>query len=158
MTDTQYPTGPVTLDDISPESPFTLPGFFAALADDRVLGVHCTECGEAMIPPRPACYACGSQNVSVREQPRAGTIVSYTAVHRPPSPFADRAPLTLAVVELDSGARLTGRVNATYEAVAIGDPVELVVEAPTEAEQAAAIAYEADWPVHAFDHDERPDR
>ncbi len=152
MTDNHYPTGPVSRDDISPESPFTLPGFFTALANDRVLGVQCPDCGEAMIPPRPACYACGSRNVRVNEQPREGMIVSYTTVHRPPSPFADRAPLTLAVVELDSGARLTGRVNATHDAVEIGDAVELVVEEPTEAEQSAAISYEADWLVHAFDH------
>lgn len=151
MTDTQYPTGPVPIDDITPESPFTLPGFFAALTDERVLGAQCPDCGEAMIPPRPACYACGSQNVRVSEQPRTGTIVSYTTVHRPPSPFADRAPLTLAVVELDSGARLTGRVNATHDAVAIGDVVDLVIETPAEAEQAAALPYEADWPIHAFD-------
>ncbi|MFC7154662.1 Zn-ribbon domain-containing OB-fold protein [Halomarina halobia] len=144
-------TGPLAPDDLDADSPFTLPGFFAALADGRLLGATCEDCGTALVPPRPACYACGGRAVAVEEQPRSGTVVSHTEVRTPPPAFADLAPYTVAVVELDSGARLTGRVDAPYDAVGIGSRVELAVREPTDAERAAALSYEDGWPIHVFE-------
>jgi uncharacterized OB-fold protein len=102
-TDTDDTTvGPLAPDDITADSPFTLPGFFDALAEGRLVAARCTECDEHMLPPRPACYNCGSRAVTVEEQPRTGEVVSYTSVIRPPSAFEHLAPITVAVVELDS--------------------------------------------------------
>jgi hypothetical protein len=137
--------------DLTAESAFTLPGFFDALGDGRLLGAECADCGAAMVPPRPGCYECGGRDVEAVEQPHDGEIVSHTEVRRPPPAFADAAPYTVAVVELSSGARLTGRVAADYDAVAIGDPVRLAVREPTDDERAAALSYEAEWPVHLFE-------
>lgn len=142
--------GPLSPADVTADSPFTLPGFFAALADGRLLAGKCNECETSFVPPRPACYACGSREVRIEEQPRTGEIVSYTAVHRPPSAFADLAPFTVAVVELDSGARLTGRVRAPYGEARIGMAVRLSVIDAEDTEH-AALDYEADWPLHVFD-------
>jgi len=142
---------PRSPEEVTSASPFTLPGFFAALADGRLLGAACEDCGTVLLPPRPACYACGSREVYVEEQPRAGEVVTYTAVHRPPPAFAEGAPYTVAIVELDSGARLTGRVDAPYEDVEIGAPVRLTVREPTEAELAVALDHEKAWPVHVFE-------
>ena len=152
-TDDATLTGPLAPDDIDAESPFTLPGFFEALDDDRLLAAVCTDCDNAMLPPRTACYDCGSRAVTVAEQPRSGIVESYTEVHRPPSAFADLAPFTVAVVELDSGARLTGRVDADYDAIEIGSTVELVVRDPVAEgiDPAAALSYEEDWPLHVFE-------
>ncbi|MFC5973149.1 Zn-ribbon domain-containing OB-fold protein [Halomarina salina] len=143
--------GPLAPEDVTADSPFTLPGFFDALAADTLYGAVCEECDNAMVPPRPACYACGSRSVVATEQPRSGHVVSYTEVRTAPPAFADRAPYSVAVVELDSGARLTGRVDAAYEDLAVDQPVELVVREPTDEERAAALSYEADWPVHVFE-------
>jgi len=137
--------------ELTADSAFTLPGFFHALADGRLLGAECTDCGAAMVPPRPACYGCGSRDVAAVEQPREGEVVSHTEVRRPPPAFEAAAPYTIAVVELSSGARLTGRVAADYDAVAIGDPVRLVTREPTDEERAAAVSYETDWPIHLFE-------
>lgn len=136
---------------IDADSPLTLPGFFAALADGDLLGGVCADCGEVLLPPRPACYACGSRSVDVEPQPRTGRIYTYTAVHTPPPALEDDAPYTIAVVELDSGGRLTGRVEADYDAVDIGDRVELRVREPTEGERSIALEYELEWPMHAFE-------
>lgn len=133
------------------ESPLTLPGFFDALADGDLLGGVCDDCGQVLLPPRPACYACGSRAVVVEEQPRTGEIYTYTAVHTPPPALADDAPYTIAVVELDGGGRLLGRVDADHEDVAIGDPVGLRIREPTLVEREAALDYETEWPVHVFD-------
>ncbi|MFB6108785.1 MAG: Zn-ribbon domain-containing OB-fold protein [Haloplanus sp.] len=143
-------TDAVDPDSLTADSPYTLPGFFDALADGRLLGAHCS-CGADLVPPRPACYACGGRDLTIREQPRTGEVVTYTAVHTPPPAYADDAPYTVAVVELDSGARLTGRVDADYDDVAIGDAVSLRVREPTDRELDAALSYEEEWPVHVFD-------
>lgn len=138
-------------DRLTADDPLTLPGFFGALADGDLLGGVCADCGEVLLPPRPACYACGSRAVDVEPQPRRGRVYTYTAVHAAPPAFADDAPYTVAVVELDSGGRLTGRLTADYDDVAIGDPVELVVREPSDREREIALEYEADWPIHVFE-------
>lgn len=146
-----YEHGPQSPDEITADSPFTLPGFFAALSEERLLGAVCANCDTVLIPPRPACYACGSRNVHIEEQPRTGEIVSHTEVHKPASAFADQAPFTVAVVELDSGARLTGRVSTPYDEVDIEMPVRLLVREPTDNEKEAALTHEKEWPIHVFD-------
>lgn len=142
--------GPLAREHITPESPFTLPGFFEGLADDRLLAAECRDCEAVLVPPRPACYECGSRHVDVVEQSKTGTVYSYTEVGRPPTAFESLAPLTLAVVELDSGGRLTGRVDAAYEDLDIGTPVELAVREP-DFDDEAVLSYEADWPIHVFE-------
>jgi hypothetical protein len=153
MSDKITQTGPLAPEDITADSPFTLPGFFDALADGRVLAARCTDCGTHLLPPRTACYDCGSRAVTIEEQSPTGDVVSYTAVHQPPSPFADLAPVTVAVVELDSGARLTGRVAAPIEEVSIGDAVRLRVRDPDDVgiDPSAHLSYEEEWPVHEFE-------
>jgi hypothetical protein len=141
--------GPVGPDELTAESPFTLPGFFDALSEGRLLAAACADCETRLLPPRPACHACGSRQVAIEEQPTTGAVYSYTEVARPPTAFADLAPLTVAVVELDSGARLTGRVDADYDDVEIGTPVELDVREP-DVDPAALLSYEREWPLHVF--------
>ncbi len=142
-------------DILDSDSPLTLPGFFDALADGELLGGVCADCGQVLLPPRPACYACGSREIDVEVQPQAGEIYTYTAVHTPPPALEEEAPYTIAVVELGSGGRLTGRVDAPYDAVGIGTPVEMRVREPTEAERSLAFEHELEWPMHVFDPVER---
>lgn len=133
------------------DSPLTLPGFFDALAEGDLLGGVCADCGQVLLPPRPACYNCGSREVAVEDQPREGQVYSYTEVQTPPPALADDAPYTIAVVELASGGRLTGRLGVDYADVEIGDPVELRVRDPSEAERSLALDYEIEWPIHVFE-------
>lgn len=138
-------------DTLDADSPLTLPGFFDALAEGDLLGGVCADCGEVLLPPRPACYACGSRAVEVESQPRRGRVYSYTAVRTPPPAFEADAPYTIAVVELAGGGRLTGRLAADYDDTEVGDPVELTVREPTERERQVALEYETGWPIHVFE-------
>lgn len=142
---------PATPDELTADNPLTLPGFFDALADGRLLGGECADCGQVLLPPRPACYACGSRAVAVEEQSRTGAVYSYTAVHTPPPAFESEAPYTVAVVELDSGGRLTGRLDAPYDDVEIGDQVRLTVREASEALKSTSLSYEEGWPIHVFE-------
>lgn len=57
------------------------------------------------------------------------------------------------MVELDSSARLTGRVAASLEEVAIGDRVELQVQGPetVDIDPGFDLSYEAEWPIRVFE-------
>ncbi|MDR9412627.1 MAG: OB-fold domain-containing protein [Haloferacaceae archaeon] len=142
------PTSPA---ELTSDSPYTLPGFFAALAAGELLAAVCADCDTRLIPPRTACYGCGGRDLTTAAEPHTGTVVSYTEVRTAPPAFADRVPYTVAIVELDSGAKLTGRLTAAYDEVAIDMPVRLVVRAPTAAEQELGLSYETEWPVHTFE-------
>lgn len=131
--------------------PMMIPAFFDELSEGRLMASRCRHCDSVLLPPRPACYACGSRDLALEEQPRSGNIISYTEVRSPPKAFEQLAPYSLAIVELNSGARLTGRVNAPYDEIAIGDQVRLAVEdAPTDV-AALAPEFETEWPVHVFE-------
>jgi uncharacterized OB-fold protein len=149
--DTDPTTAPLARDEVTADSPFTLPGFFAALSDGDLLAAVCEDCGKRLIPPRPACYACGGRHLHVEPQPKTGTVVSYTEVRTPPSALADRAPYTVAVVELDSGARLTGRVTLPYAETDIGMPVRLTTRSLADDERELALEHEREWPIHEFE-------
>lgn len=53
-----------------------------------------------------------------------GAVYTETVVHAAPEAFAAEAPYQSAIVELDSGGRVTARIVG--ERVAIGDRVEQV--------------------------------
>ena len=104
MTDTDSTTtGPLVPEDITADSPFTLPGFFDALAAGQLVAARCTECDTHMLPPRPACYGCGSRAVTLSEQPRTGEVISYTSVNRPPSAFEDPSSTAPHIAVTDTG-------------------------------------------------------
>lgn len=147
----KYATAPRSPEELTSDSPFTLPGFFAALDEGRLLAAACEDCGTRLVPPRPACYDCGSRNLKIERQPETGTVISYTEVRTPPPALADRAPYTIAIVELDSGARLTGRVTVPYADTEIDMPVSLSIRAPEEDERAMALEHELEWPIHEFE-------
>jgi uncharacterized OB-fold protein len=52
----------------------------------------------------------------------AGTIYTETVVYSPPEAYVNDVPYQLAIVELDGGRRITGRVAG--ERVHIGDRVK----------------------------------
>lgn len=134
---------------VDASSPYTLPGFFEALGDDILYAAVCEECETRLIPPRPACYACGSRCLFLEEQSHSGEIVSYTAVYRPPSGFESLAPYPIAIVALDSGSRLLGRVDGHIDELSIGQSVTMRVRAPDDA-VGNALSYDEEWPIHVF--------
>ncbi len=56
--------------------------------------------------------------------PGSGTVYTETVVYSPPEAFVNDAPYQLAIVSLDAGGRVTGRIDG--EQVAVGNPVDFV--------------------------------
>jgi uncharacterized protein len=81
----------------------------------------CADCGRVQTLARHACRGCGSTHLEWRTSAGHGTVFATTVVRRAPSPaFQPLVPYTLALVDLDEGARLMGHAEP---GVAIGDRV-----------------------------------
>jgi hydroxymethylglutaryl-CoA synthase len=93
-------------------------------------GAKCVDCGVVNTPPsiHPHCLACGADKFTEVALARTGTVVTYVVNHSMPAPFV--APLPLAVIDLEDGARVMLQVTGgapAAEALAIGDNVRLVL-------------------------------
>lgn len=144
-TDGGRPEGELSLDHS-----LTSEGFFEALSEDRLVGGRCQDCEAVLLPPRPICNECGGMDVTAEELPKEGTIISHTNIHKTAPIFDDLAPISVAIVELDSSGRLPGRVDASYDEISIGDRVQVECRAPTDADRSFALDHEEDWPIHVF--------
>ena len=56
--------------------------------------------------------------------PGAGTVYTETVVFSPPEAYVNDVPYQLAIIQLDSGRRLTGRIDG--ERAQIGDRVSFM--------------------------------
>lgn len=60
-------------------------------------------------------------NTAAKNQLGAGTVYTETVVYSPPEAYVNDVPYQLAIVQLESGRRITGRIEG--ERVHIGDRV-----------------------------------
>jgi uncharacterized OB-fold protein len=54
-----------------------------------------------------------------------GRIVSFTVVRYPPKGFEDQAPYVVAIIDMDDGPRVIGRVSKSPDDLEIGSSVSL---------------------------------
>jgi uncharacterized OB-fold protein len=103
-----------------------------------ILGYQCRKCGHVMYPYRSRCRKCGETVFDGNDivfdtvpLPRDGTLLTYTDVYALPPEFAV-VKLTLGIVELEGGQRITGQLRIA--APAIGMKVRGEVEVVREDE------------------------
>jgi uncharacterized OB-fold protein len=106
-----------------------------------LMGGRCVDCGTISTPPsiHPHCVACGGPKLEPVALARHGSVHTYVVNYTMPAPFV--APLPLAVLDLDDGARLMLQVVGDGEDLAIGRAVRLVLR---------RYAYERGVPVYGF--------
>jgi uncharacterized OB-fold protein len=79
----------------------------------NLYGTKCGNCGSVDFPPRMVCPKCGRRSIGKMERLKLagkGTVVSFTTVHDAPAAFDMMKPYSLAIIELDEGARLTSQI------------------------------------------------
>ena len=101
--------------------------YWEATSEDRLLIPYCTDCEEYFFYPRGRCPECMSKNVDYQEASGQGELVSYTTVHRPPTPdLQERAPYINALVRLEEGIQMMTGIKAESEDdLGVGMPVEV---------------------------------
>ncbi|MFF9198867.1 bifunctional MaoC family dehydratase N-terminal/OB-fold nucleic acid binding domain-containing protein [Streptomyces sp. NPDC014779] len=100
-------------------------GFWAGVAEHRLLVQRCADCATLRFPWLPGCNACGSRAWDTVEASGAGTVYSYVVMHHPPFPAFD-PPYAVGLVELAEGVRMISNiVGVPYDKVRVGMPVRL---------------------------------
>jgi hydroxymethylglutaryl-CoA synthase len=123
---------------VPPES-----ALFVRGADEMLglLGGRCVDCGTISTPPtiHPTCINCGGPKLEPVSVARGGAVHTYVINHTMPAPFV--APLPIAVLDMDDGARLMLQMIGDGKDVEIGGRVELVLR---------KYAHERGVPVYGF--------
>jgi hydroxymethylglutaryl-CoA synthase len=132
------PAGETIPMGVPPESAMFVRGAEEMLG---LLGGRCVDCGTISTPPsiHPHCIACGGPKLEPVALARHGTVHTYVVNYTMPAPFV--APLPIAVLDLDDGARLMLQVVGDGDELAIGRTVRLVLR---------RYAYERGVPVYGF--------
>ncbi len=85
--------------------------FFDALLEGKLIGQKCKDCGSYTCPPKATCDNCGSRNLETVELSGRGKITTFTTTYVAPVGYDKEAPYVVAMVELDEGPWITGRID-----------------------------------------------
>lgn len=106
------------------ERVITLKGFFEEAREGRLSAIRCGSCGELAIPPKELCPTCRERRWELVPLQGTGNVVSFTVIRIPPRGRLPEAPYAVAVVKLDEGVSLLGRiVDIPLDGLATGLPV-----------------------------------
>ena len=83
---------------------------------------RCQGCGALHERAPVVCATCLGQAFDEQSVLGQGTLASWTTIRKPPLAFKDQGIYDVAVVDLDVGLRVTGRIVSCDDQVA-GDPV-----------------------------------
>jgi uncharacterized OB-fold protein len=118
---------------VAPERPLPVPDaatgpYWAAAREQRLVMPRCEDCGLYHFYPRTLCPHCSSPQLQWMQVSGAGTVYSFTVIHRAPSPaFAGAVPYVVAAVKLAEGPHMmTNVVGIAPDTVRIGMPVQVV--------------------------------
>jgi hydroxymethylglutaryl-CoA synthase len=132
------PVGETIPMGVPPES-----AMFVRGADEMLglLGGRCVDCGTISTPPsiHPHCINCGGPKLEPVALARGGQVHTFVVNHTMPAPFV--APLGIAVLDMDDGARLMLQAIGDGSDLEIGRRVELVLR---------KYAHERGVPVYGF--------
>ena len=83
------------------------------LADGRLTGARCLECGELTLPPKPFCPRCHANRMEAVDFSGEGAVTGFTSVFVPGPDMAARGygrrnPYVAALVTLERGPRRGG--------------------------------------------------
>jgi len=92
------------------EHVLTLKHFFEEAREGRLTGIRCGKCGELAIPPKEFCPSCQERNWTPVPLAGKGAITSFTVIRIAPRGRGAEAPYAVAVVKLDEGVSLLGRI------------------------------------------------
>ena len=99
--------------------------FFAAAAEGRLTCQRCNSCQALRWPPLPGCPECRSLDTAWVDVAPSGTIWSYVVYNRAfQAALKDQIPYTVAMVQLDDGPYLVGRLTPGEKQPSVGDRVE----------------------------------
>ncbi|MFQ5758810.1 MAG: Zn-ribbon domain-containing OB-fold protein [Candidatus Bathyarchaeia archaeon] len=98
--------------------------FVNRLEKGEIAATKCKRCGRLYFPPRADCADCLSRDMEWIPLSGRGKLITYTIAYFAPVGF--EAPYTLALAELDEGARVFTRISKEVKKVKIDMNLRLV--------------------------------
>ncbi len=130
------------------ETTFTKSAFSQHLADHKIMGTECTNCGTQFLPPRPMCTNCYSGEMRWVELDQHGTLAAFTTVHITSTAMTEAGygrdnPHCSGIVQLDNGLSISAQVlgvdTSNPASIQIGSSVEAVFLERGDGEQKETI-------------------
>jgi uncharacterized OB-fold protein len=90
----------------------------------QITSFVCEKCGWADFYPAETCPRCNS-NLKQTTISAVGRIVTFTAIRYPPKGFENQAPYVVAIIDIEGGPRVIGRISNASDEVKIGADVLL---------------------------------
>jgi len=88
--------------------------------------LKCSLCGKLYVPPAYFCRSCKSEKLEEAEIPGKGAIYTYSTVYISLATLEKEAPYTVAIIEIEGGCKITGRIIESHsDRLSIGTPVEV---------------------------------
>ncbi len=84
--------------------------FVDFLAEGKVEGTVCKDCGSKFFPPRADCAKCFSKDMDWFEMPKNGKLETFTTAYYAPFGFEADPPYAMGVVDFGGGLKLFARV------------------------------------------------
>lgn len=129
--------------------PFTIEQFYRFINEGKLMGAKCRECGKIMLPPRPICIQCYSENFEWIEFNKRGKLLTYTIIHVAPPQFQHLTPYAVGIIELEKGLKLPGMIKGVdFNEIKVGMELKIEVE-PVTAEETEEQKWPA-WPKYYF--------
>ena len=88
---------------------------------------RCQKCGWSDFHEAKKCPRCRGE-VGRTVVPGLGKIVTFTAIRYPPKGYESQAPYVVAIIKLENGPKVIGRVANPIDDVRIGSDVALASE------------------------------
>jgi uncharacterized OB-fold protein len=130
---------------MTPIKPFTIESFYNFIKQQKLMAAKCRTCKQLLLPPKPMCPECFSNNLEWKELKPNGKLLTYTIIHISPQQFQKLTPYAVGIVELDENVQLPGIIrNVDLAQVQVG--MKLVMGFDT-----ASISEEwPQWPRYYF--------
>jgi uncharacterized protein len=86
------------------------------------IAYSCNQCDQLFTQKKYLCPSCRHDTFSEQEVSGKGKVYTHTKIHISSPEFQHLSPYNVALIELEQGLKLTGRIN---DEIQIGDQVEL---------------------------------
>jgi uncharacterized OB-fold protein len=107
--------------ELSPVNDPVAGPFFEAAKQGRLIAQRCDCCAALRWPPLPGCPECRERATTWVELAQTGTVWSFVVYHRAfARELAEQIPYTVAMIELDDGPYMIGRVTRDGEPPVVG--------------------------------------
>jgi len=135
---------------MSETRPFTIESFYKFVGEAKLMAAKCNHCGAMLLPPRPACSKCLSNDLKWVPVSNECKLLTYTMIHVSPKEFESSAPYAVGIAKFDGGAQLLGMIrDIEPDKLQVGMPLKVDFEKPSILKQTASTQW-PQWPRYYF--------